>query len=93
MLESDLEQDPFRVPQFDQVEELVFFLAMVGDDEWMRGHVDVFEFVEDGKHFIGFGLRKDRKMWLGEEGRTHLGASEIRVFTPLVYVKKQLASY
>lgn len=93
MLEPDPEQDPFRVPQFDKVEELVFFLAMVGDDEWMRAHVDVFEFVEDGKHFIGFGLRKDRKMWLSEEGRTHLGASEIRAFTPLVYVRKQLKSY
>ena len=93
MLEADSDQDPFRVPQSDKVEELVFFLAMVGDDEWMRDHVDVFEFVEAAKHFIGFGLRKDRAMRLGEEGMAHLGASEIRAFTPLNYVKAQIEMY
>lgn len=93
MMEPDPEQDPFRVPQSDIVEELVFFLAMVGDDEWMRDHVDVFEFVEEGKPFIGFGLRKHRKMWLGKEGMAHLGASEIRAFTSLTYVEAQIKMY
>lgn len=35
MLDPDPEQDPFRVPQFDKVEELIFFLGMVGDDEYI----------------------------------------------------------
>lgn len=93
MLDPDPEQDPFRVPQFDKVEELIFFLGMVGDDEWIKANVDIFEFVEAGNRIIGFGLRKDRKMWLSEEGRIHLGTNEIRAFTPLTYVKKQLAAY
>ncbi|MEK9159434.1 MAG: hypothetical protein AAB383_01760 [Patescibacteria group bacterium] len=93
LVEADPELDPFRVPSFDTAEELVFFLAMVGDDEWIKKAVDVFEFVEKGRHFIGLGLRRDREMWLGEEGRTHLNASAIQAFTPLVYVKKQVAAY
>jgi len=93
LIEHDPELDPFRVPSFDSAEELAFFLAMVGDDEWMRKEVDVFEFVETGRHFIGLGLRKDRQMWLSEEGRTHLNASAIRAFTPLSYVRIQLKAY
>lgn len=93
LLEPDPEQDPFRVPSFDSAEELVFFLAMVGDDEWMKKAVDLFEFIEKGRHFIGLALRKDREMWLGEEGRTHLNASAIQAFTPSAYVKKQVNAY
>ena len=93
LLEPDPELDPFRVPSFDSAEELAFFLAMVGDDEWMKKAVDVFEFVETGRHFMGLALRKDREMWLSEEGRTHLNASAIRAFTPLSYVRVQLKAY
>ena len=93
LVEPDPEQDPFRVPSFDTAEELIFFLAMVGDDVWMKKAVDVFEFIEKGRHFMGLALRKDREMWLSEEGRTHLNASAIQAFTPLVYVKRQVAAY
>lgn len=93
LIEHDPELDPFRVPSFDSAEELAFFLAMVGDDEWMKSHVDVFEFVETGRHFIGLGLRKDREMWLSEEGRAHLNASAIQAFTPLSYVRIQLKQF
>lgn len=93
LLVPDPEQDPFRVPSFDSAEELVFFLAMVGDDEWIKKSVDVFEFIEKGRHFIGLGLRKDREMWLSEEGRMHLNASAIQAFTPLAYVKRQVSAY
>ena len=93
LVEHDPELDPFRVPSFDSAEELIFFLAMVGDDEWMKKEVDVFEFIETGRHFIGLGLRRDREMWISEEGQSHLNASAIQAFTPLVYVKKQVSAY
>lgn len=87
------DQYPFRVPQFDTLEELVFFLAMLGDDDTLRKQVDVFEFIEGGMPFIGLGLHKDRSMWLSDEGKMHLNASSIKASSSLTYVKRQLKAY
>lgn len=93
LIHPDPELDPFKIPQFETVEELVFFLALVGDDEWLRKEADIIEFRDlEGDH-LGITLRRDRKMWLSEEGRGHLTAVEMRAFTPLVYVRKQIKAF
>jgi hypothetical protein len=86
----DPEVDPFRIPQFDSLEELKFFLALVGDDEWFIKYADIMELKDSTGNYLGFTLRKDRKMWLSKEGRAHLKATELQAFTPLTYLKRQL---
>jgi hypothetical protein len=93
LLYCDEELDPFKVPSFDAIEELIFFLALVGDDEFFKKEVDALEFYEGKKPQLGFALRGDREMWLSEEGKKHLGAHKIFAFTPLSYVKKHIGLF
>ncbi len=93
MMNPDPELDPFKIPAFNELEELVFFLALVGDDEWFRKECDIMEFHDDDGDHLGLTLRRDRKMWLSEEGMRHLTATRIKAFTPLSYVRKQMDIY
>lgn len=90
LLYADPELDPFKIPQFNALAELQFFLALVGDDEWMLKHVDIMELTDPTGAYLGLTLRVDRKMWLSEEGKKHLNASTLKAFTPLRYVRGQL---
>ncbi len=93
LMNPDPELDPFKIPAFDTLEELLFFLALLGDDEWFRKECDIMEFRDSEGDHLGLTLRRNRKMWTSSEGMTHLGATHIKAFTPLSYVKKQINNY